>query len=223
MQIIIIINKTKEISCTLSLITYSFIFQAVEQDRHILKRKLQSKESEYEARVLELQNDITELSNKLQAKESTAKQWEKDKSNLVMELQAQNSRLTSQLKDYASVESQLQKQIQTLKEQLSVGKTNLQEHMSSVDGLRDELELVMEKKNELERRLQLMASERDSMAHALEEASDKILLLERHTREQELRYQHSLKDYSLPQEKLSIEERLNGKDLTLAFFVLFLT
>lgn len=183
----------------------------MEQDRHLLKRKLASKESEFEVRINELHNDISDLTSKLQAKDNTIKQWERDKSGLVGELNAQNTRLTSQLKDYAAIESQLQLQVQTLKEQLSLGKTNLKEHMSSVDGLRDELELVMTQKNELERRLQMATIERDNIAVALEEASDKILLLERHTREQDLRYQQSLKDYSLPQEKLSIEERLNGK------------
>lgn len=87
----------------------------------------------------------------------------------------------------------------------------LQEHLSSVDGLRDELDLVTEKNRELERRLQMAAAERDSMASALEEASDRILLLERHAREQELRYQQNMKEYRLPQEKITIEERLSGK------------
>lgn len=88
--------------------------------------------------------------------------------------------------------------------------------MSSVDGLRDELELVTEKNKELERRLHVAAAERDSMASALEEASDRILLLERHAREQDIRYQQSVKEYSLPQEKLSIEERLSGKCVVFA-------
>ncbi|XP_064214513.1 bicaudal D-related protein homolog isoform X4 [Tribolium castaneum] len=183
---------------------------AVEQDRHLLKRKLANKESEFEGRILELQNDITELSNKLATKESVLKQWDRDKSNLVAELNAQNARLTSQLKEAAAVESQLQQQIECLKQECAVGKTNLHEHMSSVDTLRDELDLVTEKNKELERRLHMAAAERDSLANALEEASDRILLLERHAREQDLRYQHSLKDYSLPQEKLSVEDRLNA-------------
>jgi chromosome segregation ATPase len=188
-----------------------FLLQAVEQDRHLLKRKLANKESEFEGRILELQNDIAELSNKLATKESLLKQWDRDKSTLVAELNAQNARLTSQLKEAAAVEGQLQQQIDHLKEECALGKTNLHEHMSSVDGLRDELDLVTEKNKELERRLHLAAAERDTLANALEEASDRILLLERHAREQDLRYQHSLKDYSLPQETLSVEDRLNGE------------
>lgn len=90
-------------------------------------------------------------------------------------------------------------------------KRQLQEQMSSVNSLRDELDLVLEKKNELERRLQLVGGERDHLSSALEEANDKILLLERHARDQDMRYQQSLKEYSLPSEKLTIEERLNRK------------
>ncbi|XP_063929662.1 bicaudal D-related protein homolog isoform X3 [Zophobas morio] len=193
---------------------YSKKLEAVEQDRHLLKRKLANKESEFEGRILELQNDITELSNKLASKESILKQWDREKSTLVAELNAQNARLTVQLKEAATVESQLQQQIECLKEECSLGKTNLHEHMNSVEGLRDELDLVSEKNKELERRLHLAAAERDSLANALEEASDRILLLERHAREQDLRYQHSLKDYSLPQEKLSVEDRLNEMDIS---------
>ncbi|XP_060534190.1 bicaudal D-related protein homolog isoform X1 [Cylas formicarius] len=184
--------------------------EAVEQDRHLLRKKLTSKESELDARILELENDVSELRTKLAAKEALLKQWERDKSSLVEELTSQNARLTQQLKESASVEHQLRHQLESYKDQITLGKSNLQQHLNSVDGLKDELELVAEKNKELERRLHAVAEERDHLASTLEEASDRILLMERHAREQDMRYQQSLKEYSLPQEKLSIEERLNG-------------
>ncbi|ENN81429.1 hypothetical protein YQE_02122, partial [Dendroctonus ponderosae] len=185
--------------------------QAVEQDRHLLRKKLTSKESELDARILELENDLSEVKAKLAQKETLVKQWERDKSQLLEELTAQNSRLTHQLKEAQSAETQLRQQLDSYKEQISLGKSSMQQHLSNVDGLRDELELVSEKNKELERRLRAAAQERDNLALALEEASDRILLLERHAREQDIRYQQSLKEYSLPQEKLSIEERLNAE------------
>lgn len=100
--------------------------QIVEQDRHILRRKLTSKESELDARIIELQNDVAELTAKLAAKENLLKQWERDKGNLVAELNAQNSRLTVQLKESAAKEQHLQQQLESLKEQLVMGKSNLQ-------------------------------------------------------------------------------------------------
>ncbi|KAH1011674.1 hypothetical protein HUJ04_000994 [Dendroctonus ponderosae] len=189
---------------------YSRKLEAVEQDRHLLRKKLTSKESELDARILELENDLSEVKAKLAQKETLVKQWERDKSQLLEELTAQNSRLTHQLKEAQSAETQLRQQLDSYKEQISLGKSSMQQHLSNVDGLRDELELVSEKNKELERRLRAAAQERDNLALALEEASDRILLLERHAREQDIRYQQSLKEYSLPQEKLSIEERLNG-------------
>ncbi|XP_028130815.1 bicaudal D-related protein homolog isoform X2 [Diabrotica virgifera virgifera] len=193
---------------------YSKKLESIEQDRHILRRKLHSKESELDARIIELQNDVAELTSKLQAKDNLLKQWERDKSGLMAELTAQNTRLTSQLKDAAHKEQHLAREIDEYKERLSLGKSSLQEHMNSVGGLRDELEIASEKNQELERRLQVAASDRDSIALALEEASDRILMLERHAREQDMRYQQSLKEYSLPQEKLSIEERLSEMDIS---------
>lgn len=184
--------------------------EALEQDRHLLRRKLTSKESELDARIIELQNDVAELSSKLQAKDNLLKQWEREKGALVSELSAQNQRLTAQLKDASSIENQLLQQIEQLKEQCSMSKHTIHEQMSSVGGLRDELELVTDKNKELERRLHVAANERDGLANALEEASERILILERHAREQDMRYQQSLKEYSLPQEKLSIEDRLNA-------------
>lgn len=160
---------------------------------------------------MELENDLKELTTKLNTKDTTLKQWERDKGSLVQELNTQNSRLTGQLKEYVTLEIQLQQQIENFKEQCAMDKCQLQEHMSSVNSLRDELDLTMEKKNELERRLQLIAIERDHLSSALEEANDKILLLERHARDQDMRYQQSIKEYSLPNEKLTIEERLNRK------------
>lgn len=187
-----------------------------------MKRKMTSLESEYEGRILELENDIKELSTKVASKDAALKQWERDKGNLLQELNAQNARLTGQLKEYASLETQLQQQIDALKEQCAMDKCQLQEHASSVNGLRDELDLVLEKRNELERRLQLVGGERDHLAAALEEANDKVMLLERHAREQDMRYQLSIKEYSLPHEKLSIEDRLHREYSPLEYLYLHL-
>ncbi|KAK9892334.1 hypothetical protein WA026_019789 [Henosepilachna vigintioctopunctata] len=188
--------------------------KAVEQDRHILRRKLTNKESELDAKIIELQNDIASLSDQVAAKDNLLKQCEREKGNLVAELNAQNARLTSQLKEAANVENRLQQQLQQLKEQCSLSKSTLYDHMNSVGGLRDELDLLSEKNRELERRLLMASAERDSLANALEEASDRILLLEKHAREQDLRYQQSLKEYNLPQEQISLEERLNEMDIS---------
>ncbi|GJQ85981.1 hypothetical protein Trydic_g21825 [Trypoxylus dichotomus] len=199
---------------TVKLLRWSYTSpDGVEQDRHLLKRKLASIESEYELKVLEYQNDIVELRERLATKESALKQIERDKSNLVDDLTVQNARLTAQLKEYAAAEAQLRLQADELKEQYQIGKKNTQEHVNSINALKDELELVTDKKNDLEKRLHVFAAERENLAMALDEATDRIAQLERHAREQDLRYQQSIKDYSLvSHEKISIDDRLNASE-----------
>nr|CAD7195858.1 unnamed protein product [Timema douglasi] len=72
---------------------------ALEQDRHLLKRKLETVRTEYDIRITELQADIRELSRSLTERESVLKQSEKEKAALITELTEQNDRLTSQLKE----------------------------------------------------------------------------------------------------------------------------
>lgn len=87
---------------------------------------MHSKESELDARNIELQNDIQELQTKLQAKENLLKQWDKEKTSLVTELRAQNSRLTQQLKDAVAEEQKLRFEVDSYREQILLGKNNLQ-------------------------------------------------------------------------------------------------
>nr|CAD7402337.1 unnamed protein product [Timema poppensis] len=75
------------------------ICKALEQDRHLLKRKLETVRTEYDIRITELQADIRELSRSLTERESVLKQSEKEKAALITELTEQNDRLTSQLKE----------------------------------------------------------------------------------------------------------------------------
>ncbi|CAH1967944.1 unnamed protein product [Acanthoscelides obtectus] len=181
----------------------SFLLQEIEQDRHLLRRRLASAESELEARVLELQNDITELTSKLASKETLLRQWEREKGALLQELTAQNRRLTERLQEQQQHEHRLTEQLEAYKEMVSLGKSNLQEHMSSVDGLRYELDLLTSKNRELERRLTAAESERDAIAADLDEANDRIVVLERQQRELEARYQRgvSMEDHHRLQEQ----------------------
>nr|XP_022899745.1 bicaudal D-related protein homolog [Onthophagus taurus] len=183
--------------------------EIIEQDRHLLKRKLASIESECELRVLELQNDVKELQEKLLDKETSLKQTERDKSSLLDDLQRQNARLSQELKQYASNETQLLHQLDEIRRQSSGQKKNLQEYATTINSLKDEIDMVTEKRDDLERRLRLLAGEREELTINLEEASDRIMQLERHAREQDYRYQQSIKEYSLPNEKLSIEDRMS--------------
>ncbi|XP_021940797.1 bicaudal D-related protein homolog [Zootermopsis nevadensis] len=146
----------------------------------------ESTQSECDTRLLELQADIRELNKTLVERETTLRQTEREKTTLIAELAEQNQRLTNQLKESSRVEEQLTVQLQGLRDQCNLKKSSLQDHVSSLEVLRDEIHLMSEKKCELERRLQSLLSEREDLGSALDEATDRIVMLEHKAREQEL-------------------------------------
>jgi chromosome segregation ATPase len=76
----------------------------LEQDRHSLRRKLESTQSECDTRLVELQTDIRELNQTLVERESVLRQTEREKATLIAELTEQNQRLTNQLKEVSVLE-----------------------------------------------------------------------------------------------------------------------
>ena len=88
-----------------------FVLQLLEQDRHLLRRKLESTQSECDTRLLELQADIKELTHSLTERETTLKQTEREKAILISELTEQNQRLTNSLKEVRALEFTLSKKV----------------------------------------------------------------------------------------------------------------
>ena len=61
----------------------------------------------------------------------------------------------------------------------------VKDHVTHLEILREEMELVTRRKNDLEKKIEQLIVERDQLNAVLEESSDKILMLEKQTREQD--------------------------------------
>ena len=61
----------------------------------------------------------------------------------------------------------------------------MQDHVTHLEILREEIDLVTNRKNDLEKKVHQLITERESLSTALDESADKILMLEKHTREQD--------------------------------------
>lgn len=194
---------------------YSAKIEKLEQEKHILRQKLSIAEEESEQRVLELQTDLNELKEKLQAQENAIRHAEKEKTLLIEELSTQNARLTEQIQEAHATEIKLMTQIQELKDQYNYRNTSLQEHVNSLESIKCELNLTTEKRHDLEKRLQLVREEKENLGSALEEASDRIHMLERHAREQETKLETTLQALERAQRENNVlGERLGTDNYT---------
>lgn len=89
----------------LSLTLDCLITQILEQEKHVLRRKLETVESEYESKVSELQSDVSELRRSLDEQTNNVRLAERQKSSIIAQLTEQNQRLTAQLKEVNSAAS----------------------------------------------------------------------------------------------------------------------
>ncbi|GAB1864887.1 Bicaudal D-related protein-like protein [Camponotus japonicus] len=166
---------------------YSTKLESLEQERHLLRRKLEEARDDSEARALELQGDVETLRSQLEEQNERARRAERDQATLVAELTAQNTRLADQLREAARQEEQLLTEMKILREKCALRSTTLQDHVSSLEILRDEVQLVSAQRTELERRSLELREERARAIAALEEAEERATALERLSHEAEHR------------------------------------
>ncbi|XP_076331549.1 bicaudal D-related protein homolog [Tachypleus tridentatus] len=181
-----LLEKNEELSMINEKLTenYSRKLELLEQEKHSLQRKFDSVEGEYESRVAELLADIAELKNELQGHEVSLKSTETEKSKIVRELQEQNHRLAVSLKQASKSEEQLTEQLKSLRQQFTVRSSNFTDHVSQLEGLREEIDILLERKHDLEQRIESLGEERENISLTLEESSDRIAMLECINKEQ---------------------------------------
>lgn len=71
--------------------------QHLEQEKHELRRRLESREGEWEGRVAELETDVQQLQGELERQQVQLKEADRDKTKAISELSEQNHRLLEQL------------------------------------------------------------------------------------------------------------------------------
>lgn len=71
--------------------------QHLEQEKHELRRRLESREGEWEGRVAELETDVQQLQGELERHQVQLREADRDKTKAISELSEQNHRLLEQL------------------------------------------------------------------------------------------------------------------------------
>ncbi|CAB4059910.1 CCDC64 [Lepeophtheirus salmonis] len=183
-----LLDKNEEISKQNELIAEDFSqkLEELEQEKYHLRRRLENAVEEYELRIQELQSDISHLRLSLEEQESLHKQNDKEKSLVILTMTEQNQRLTNQLKENSKNEESMLSDMNTLKSQISQKRSSMNDHVSHLDMLREEINLLNQRKIELERRIEFLTDEREGLSTTLDESADRILMLEKQSREQNL-------------------------------------
>ena len=114
-----------------------------------------------ESEMLSLQDS---LSN--QGKKQQAVVWEN--TNLERELKDQSQRLSKQLVEAEEREAELRRAMQSLREKGNRERSNLEDHFTYIDSLKGEISLTLDNKAELEKHVNELVLEKESLSDSLD-------------------------------------------------------
>lgn len=183
--------------------------ELLEQEKHELRRRLESREGEWEGRVAELETDVQHLQGELERHQVQLREADRDKSRAISELSEQNHRLLEQLSRAAEVEKQLSTQVHSLRDDFKEKSISTNQHMMRLETLQAEqgleIQMLSERKQELERRVNAMLEENEQMQNTVDELRERTLVLEKQCHE---------KDLQLRQSQLELQEvRVSHRNL----------
>eukprot|EP00066_Takifugu_rubripes_P024577 XP_011613843.1 PREDICTED: bicaudal D-related protein 1 [Takifugu rubripes] len=178
----------------------------LEQEKHELRRRLESREGEWEGRVAELETDVQHLQGELERHQVQLREADRDKTKAISELSEQNHRLLEQLSRAAEVERQLSTQVHSLRDDFREKSLSTSQHMTRLETLQAEIQMLSERKMELERRVHAMLEENELLQNTVDDLREKTMLLERQCHE---------KDLQLRQSQLELQEvQVSHRQLT---------
>ncbi|XP_056628767.1 BICD family-like cargo adapter 1 [Triplophysa dalaica] len=169
--------------------------ELLEQEKHELRRRLESREGEWEGRVAELETDVQHLQGELERQQVQLREGDRDKSRAISELSEQNHRLLEQLNRAAEVEKQLSTQVHTLRDDFREKSISTNQHMTRLEtqqaeqGL--EIKMLAERKQELEQRVNSILQENERLQHTADQLRERALMMERQCHQKDLQLRQS--------------------------------
>ncbi|XP_056320117.1 BICD family-like cargo adapter 1 [Danio aesculapii] len=160
--------------------------ELLEQEKHELRRRLESREGEWEGRVAELETDVQHLQGELERHQLQLRDADREKSRAISELSEQNHRLLEQLSRAAEVEKQLSTQVHSLRDDFKEKSISSNQHMTRLETLQAEIRMLSERKQDLERRVCSVLEENQQLQNTVEELRERTLELEKHCHHKDL-------------------------------------
>ncbi|XP_054900003.1 BICD family-like cargo adapter 2 isoform X2 [Poeciliopsis prolifica] len=134
--------------------------EALQQEKHILQRKLEMNELESGQKESELNADLAALRAELQKYHSEGRDRRKDDSEQMTQLANHNQRLVEQLSEAVTLEHSLRTELRTLREEMEESSFSRNISFTQLENMQAENRVLQERLSHME--TQLKASEEDS-------------------------------------------------------------
>uniref|UniRef100_A0A3Q0R4S6 BICD family-like cargo adapter 2 n=1 Tax=Amphilophus citrinellus TaxID=61819 RepID=A0A3Q0R4S6_AMPCI len=140
--------------------------EALQQEKHVLQRKLEMNELAFGQREAELTADLTALRAELEKHHSQGRDRRKDESEQMTQLANHNQRLVEQLAEAVTLEHSLRTELRTLREEMEDSSFSRNISFTQLENIQAENRVLQERLSHME--TQLKASEEDNQRLRME-------------------------------------------------------
>ncbi|XP_037603562.1 BICD family-like cargo adapter 2 isoform X1 [Sebastes umbrosus] len=161
-----LLEKNEELAASLEqrekeLELMCLMFQALQQEKHVLHRKLDMNELASGQREAELTADLTALRAELEQHRSQGRDRRKDESEKLTQLANHNQRLVEQLAEAVTLEHSLRTELRSLREEMDESSFSRNINFTQLGNIQAENRVLLERRSHME--AQLKASQEDSV------------------------------------------------------------
>ncbi|CAI5643619.1 unnamed protein product [Oreochromis niloticus] len=140
--------------------------EALQQEKHVLQRKLEMNELAFGQREAELTADLTTLRAEVEKHQSQGRDRRKDESEQMTQLANHNQRLVEQLAEAVTLEHSLRTELRTIREEMEESSFSRNISFTQLENIQAENRVLQERQSHME--TQLKASEEDNQRLRME-------------------------------------------------------
>uniref|UniRef100_UPI0037E989F1 BICD family-like cargo adapter 2 isoform X1 n=1 Tax=Semicossyphus pulcher TaxID=241346 RepID=UPI0037E989F1 len=159
--------------------------EALQQEKHVLQRKLDMTQLDSGQREAELTADLTALKAELERHHSQGRDRRRDESDQLTQLANHNQRLVEQLSEAVTLEHSLRTELRSLREEMDESSFSRNINSTQLDNIKGENRVLLERLSHMEARLKATQEDSDRYRSERETLRDRVSDLQTKLREKE--------------------------------------
>ncbi|XP_056252597.1 BICD family-like cargo adapter 2 isoform X2 [Seriola aureovittata] len=189
-----LLEKSEELAASLKLREREI--EALQQEKHVLQRRLDMNELASGQKEAELTTDLTALRAKLEQHHSQERAQRKDEGEQLTQLANHNQRLVEQLAEAVTLEHSLRTEIRSLREEMEESSFSRNISFTQIKNIQAENRVLLERLSHMEAQLKATQEDSDGLRMEREGLRERLSELQMKLREKEAEVKEALLAHS---------------------------
>uniref|UniRef100_A0A3B4G6I0 BICD family-like cargo adapter 2 n=1 Tax=Pundamilia nyererei TaxID=303518 RepID=A0A3B4G6I0_9CICH len=159
--------------------------EALQQEKHVLQRKLEMNELAFGQREAELTADLTTLRAEVEKHQSQGRDRRKDESEQMIQLANHNQRLVEQLAEAVTLEHSLRTELRTIRDEMEESSFSRNISFTQLENIQAENRVLQERRSHMETQLNASGEDNQRLRMERERLRDRLSEMQMKLKEKE--------------------------------------